>query len=580
MKISKPFKLIFLASIVINITILSSLAQEWHIETVDKSGQPGDSSSIAIDKSGFPHIVYSNYATDSFKYAYKNENGWQISTYSQEPKLFIGSRSLKFDDEGHPHIGYATKSGIKYAYGTFSGTTLTFDTFTIDPQGFAPTALTVDRDGKMPKIIYFGGFAQYGSDTLMLAEHGYYGGWSSHIIDRNVVHGYADISLNLNGYPVISNFAVRDPYTVLRDLFYYQDKSGVTVILPSLDKISFGEYVSMARKHDINYFAYQGDGSLYYTNGMAWLDCSSGVWHYTTYDKEEVKKKAEIPLFCFASLAVNGNQPVMCYRALDNSNKYYLEYAWKDSSGWHFSTIDKVDTNAPSLILDGFNRPFISYHDTSDPSNVVLKYAWKDSVTISHITPTSGLSSDSQMQMDIFPSTGYTFWPNPHFNDDIMPDTTVLLRKNGQNDVLALGVINIGTQIRCWFDLKGVANGAWDVVVQVPYARPLELKGGFNVGSSSGSGSSPSPSIGWVNGRVVDQQGLGIPTAEIWVDNLPTSIMTDNLGNYRLSLNPGTHRLAAKKAGFGIPPRGVYVNVGGNISQNLVGREYINLSSG
>jgi hypothetical protein len=121
----------------------------------------------------------------------------------------------------------------------------------------------------------------------------------------------------------------------------------------------------------------------------------------------------------------------------------------------------------------------------------------------------------------------------------------------------------------------------WDVVVQVPYARPLELKAGFNVVSSSGGATSPGlQSTGWVSGRVVDQRGSGIPSAEIWVDNLPSSIMTDNLGNYGLSLNPGTHRLAAKKGGYGIPPRGVFVKIGANVSQNLTGLKYINLSSG
>ncbi len=66
--------------------------------------------------------------------------------------------------------------------------------------------------------------------------------------------------------------------------------------------------------------------------------------------------------------------------------------------------------------------------------------------------------------------------------------------------------------------------------------------------------------VGWVQGRVVDQTGAGIPSASITVDGLRTSDATDERGNYRLALSPGLHRIDPMKSGYGIPPRVVFIS--------------------
>ncbi len=68
--------------------------------------------------------------------------------------------------------------------------------------------------------------------------------------------------------------------------------------------------------------------------------------------------------------------------------------------------------------------------------------------------------------------------------------------------------------------------------------------------------------VGWVQGRVADQNGAGIPSASITVDGFGTSGATDEQGNYRLTLSPGWHRIDPVSSGYGIPPRAVFITSG------------------
>lgn len=86
--------------------------------------------------------------------------------------------------------------------------------------------------------------------------------------------------------------------------------------------------------------------------------------------------------------------------------------------------------------------------------------------------------------------------------------------------------------------------------------------------------------IGWVQGRIVDQSGAGIPSASIMVDGLPTSASTDEQGNYRLALSSGMHRMEPMKSGYGIPPRIVFVSSGQTTSFDMIGIRTVALGRG
>lgn len=82
--------------------------------------------------------------------------------------------------------------------------------------------------------------------------------------------------------------------------------------------------------------------------------------------------------------------------------------------------------------------------------------------------------------------------------------------------------------------------------------------------------------VGWVQGRMMDQSGTGIPYASITVDGFQAGA-TDEQGNYMLALSPGMHRIGAMRSGYGIPPRVVFVNAGQTTSFNLIGKSTVSL---
>jgi hypothetical protein len=87
-------------------------------------------------------------------------------------------------------------------------------------------------------------------------------------------------------------------------------------------------------------------------------------------------------------------------------------------------------------------------------------------------------------------------------------------------------------------------------------------------------------SVGWVQGRVVDQNGAGIPSASITVDGFGTSGATDEQGNYRLMLSPGLHRIDPVSSGYGIPPRAVLIISGETTNLDIIAKRTVALGGG
>lgn len=86
--------------------------------------------------------------------------------------------------------------------------------------------------------------------------------------------------------------------------------------------------------------------------------------------------------------------------------------------------------------------------------------------------------------------------------------------------------------------------------------------------------------VGWVQGRIVDQSGAGIPFVGIRVDGFPASTQTDGQGNYRIALSPGMHRMEPMKSGYGIPPRMIFISSGQTVNFDMIGMRTIALGRG
>jgi uncharacterized membrane protein len=87
-------------------------------------------------------------------------------------------------------------------------------------------------------------------------------------------------------------------------------------------------------------------------------------------------------------------------------------------------------------------------------------------------------------------------------------------------------------------------------------------------------------SVGWVQGRVMDQSGEGIPSASITVDGSMSSGATDEQGNYRLMLSPGLHTIDPVRSGYGIPPRAVLITSGETTNLDITAKRASTLGGG
>jgi len=86
--------------------------------------------------------------------------------------------------------------------------------------------------------------------------------------------------------------------------------------------------------------------------------------------------------------------------------------------------------------------------------------------------------------------------------------------------------------------------------------------------------------VGWVQGRVADQSGAGIPFASFTIDGFRTSYSTDEQGNYRIMLSPGMHRIDPMSSGYGIPPRAVFITSGQTTNLDIIAKRAVALGSG
>ena len=79
-------------------------------------------SSLAVDPSGTPHVVFSGYGRGSLQYAKRNSSGWQETTISSTQD--VGQfNTLVLDEFSYPHIAYGDTAlrVMKYAYQDANG---------------------------------------------------------------------------------------------------------------------------------------------------------------------------------------------------------------------------------------------------------------------------------------------------------------------------------------------------------------------------------------------------------------------------------------------------------------------------
>jgi hypothetical protein len=325
---------------------MPELAPPWVSETVDSAGDVGQESSLALDSSGIPHVVYRDVTNDSLKYAVLSGATWMSGTV--ETSVGQLGPSLAFDDSDSLHVAY-THRGPYVNHAILRGTTWVIETAVGEPA--AEPSLALDSSGN-PNIAYC---------DVHLTEGLKYAYWTGsgwvvreevdYVLCGNpgVAEALPSLALDSSGTPHIAYYDVASnsiKYTVLRGTTWVSE----TVETPVGQTGSHLVLDGSGNPH----IAYSYSGSVKYAvlKGTSWV-------------VETVDGSGEAPSLALDS---SGN-PHIAYCAVAGGG---LKYAYWTGSEWVKASVDAVECEDPSLALDGSDVPHISYYDTA---NNVLKYA-------------------------------------------------------------------------------------------------------------------------------------------------------------------------------------------------------------
>ncbi len=96
----------------------------WSIQTIDSSGDVGYSTSLEIDANDNPHISYLDNTNRVLKYATNSGSGWNIQAIEYVGNIqtriqnWINTTSLALDVNGYPHITYfdGVRGNLRYTF--------------------------------------------------------------------------------------------------------------------------------------------------------------------------------------------------------------------------------------------------------------------------------------------------------------------------------------------------------------------------------------------------------------------------------------------------------------------------------
>ena len=387
---------------------------EWHFETVDSSQDTGYDTTIKLDSSGYPHIVYRQYEpTRSLKYSYRDATGW----HTEVVKASTGTRSdfavaMDLDTHDRAHISfyqYSEGGSWTLQYGYRSVTGWTFDEICdVDPS--SDTAIGVDGSGTVyvafgsgaelcdlkcaygtaadwtidtvdsasrvcrqvwldlsgsgwPHIAYFDGsvVAGEGNNDLHYAYKDA-SGWHTETVDTEGNTGwYASIAVASDGYPHISYF-----HHDLSQLKYAHKDSGGWHVETADNGGYVGWHSSMqldaANVPHIAYYEWHVAYALKYAVR------ESGVWA-----TETVARGGAVGSYSSIAVEQDRSAHISYYCGIHGD----LKHAWQSAGIWQVEIVDSTGDVGwyTSIALDGGQHPHISYYDVTNSS---LRYAYED----------------------------------------------------------------------------------------------------------------------------------------------------------------------------------------------------------
>ncbi|MGZ4856769.1 MAG: NosD domain-containing protein, partial [Methanobacteriaceae archaeon] len=343
----------------VQVTVVSARNNvfNWTTETINNSFELSDfdQTSLVVDSSDNPHVIYCDSEYSDLKYAYKDALGWHtefIDVASYNP-------SLKLDSNGNPHVLYEYWNGyyLKYAYRTTPNTWVIETIYNFSYPGYY-NSLILDSSNN-PYMSFYDST----NHLLMFAYRTAPDTWITEIVDNSSgnVGGYNSIGL-IGSTPVISyydwvNRCLKYAYRTGPNAWTTEtvDSTGNVGQYSSLVVDSIG--IPIISYYDVT----NGDLKFAYRTGP------------NTWIAETVDSTGDVGQY--TSLALYQNNPRISYYDVTNGD---LKFASKDgSNSWNTVTVDNSTDDVglwTALALNVFGDPRISYIDNTD---LTLKYAYQ-----------------------------------------------------------------------------------------------------------------------------------------------------------------------------------------------------------
>lgn len=236
--------------------------QDWIITTVDDTEGIWGLPSLALDKSGNPHISYGFETLDPsklnphcLKHATWTGSAWKTETVESGPMGW--HNSIAVDKAGNSHISYddSSNGNLKYARWTGSAwnTEIVDSTDTYGPY----SSLALDSSGN-PHIIYFNGH------TLMYAKKTGMG-WVTTAVDSDCSLWAASLALDAAGNPHICYSSGSPSYDLKHARW-----TGSAWQIETVDSIKVGMITTFALDTNGNPHIYSGSKYAKWT-GTEWV---------------------------------------------------------------------------------------------------------------------------------------------------------------------------------------------------------------------------------------------------------------------------------------------------------------------
>jgi len=328
----------------------------WHIEVVDSGGGKGAGaySSLAIDRLGNLHLVYSDFAAATLRYAFraKGEKHWDKTTVDAAGGSFEG---IAVDSDGRPHVAYNSPKQAGLRYARWNGKQ--WDKFVIDAAK-TNRQISIQLDSHNdPHISYYQELYSDGRAARSL-KYAYFDGvtWYVQTVDhRSGTGAWNSLALDREEHPHISysissgylGFASGNQTVWNRGLADFVDAKG--------KRILDGD----------NSLAIGADGAP----RIAYVNTTDRTVNFSRQDKNGWHPEIIDSLVATGAdadrvalkLDRNGLPQVIYY----DSGLGSLKFAFRDSKGWHTETIDNGNGGQfASLSLNEDFEPYVSYYTT------------------------------------------------------------------------------------------------------------------------------------------------------------------------------------------------------------------------